>query len=1093
MIRTILLIFLTLLFFKFSTAQNFNNQLFFKRYGMQEGLSEATINSIKKDNHGYLWIGTNNGLDRFDGYSFKHYGNNPLDSASLSNNIVHDIEINGDDIWIATSSGLTKYDLITDSFKQIHSPANNTNVFRNIHLDLKRNRLWTSKLQSGLFYLDLTTEKLHKYEVQELRQKQIYDINTYLDKHLIITTLNAGFYMLDLTTKELAQYNKSASGLKQTPENITRGLIVCDSTIWIGFQSSGLLELNPFSNKNHLYTTSNSGLHSNQIYYLTHDDNRNLWIGTDGGGLSILDNADQKISSYQNIEGDPNSLSANVVRVIYCASNQNVFLGTYKGGLNIFNERSRQFTNIKRNFNTKSTLSARSIKAFEEDDKGIWIGSDGGGLDFLSYEGQLKNISQLNDQLPSKKILCLEWDSDEGLWIGTYNKGLFKYKNGQLKSFLNDPKYSQLKGVSIWDIKKDLDGNLWVGTNLGLFLYDPVKDSFTSIQWSNGDILDFQRNELRVIEIDPTGNLWVGTVGGVVKYNHKNGKASFFDDSKKVNGLNNNLVISLEVDENYVYAGTFGGGLNIIDKKNGSTMFLTAADNQIPSNIVFSILNDQHSRLWISSNKGLSIIDKNTWKCIQTYNKFDGLQGNIFNKNASFISKKGLLFFGGVNGFNVVDPNNITLKTLNSQPSFTDFQIYNKSAPVGDNQVIKKSIHYTNEISLPYSESHFFGFEFSGLEYIYQDQLSYAYKLEGFDQDWNYIGNQRKINFTNLDPKRYTLRIKCSFDGVDWTSEESKITINIIPSWWMTWYFKLGVVVAIGVISVSMYLLRIQNLKKDREKLKAEVETKTKEIQYQNDQLSKMHVELKSANSGLEKQVITRTKKLNDTIEHLNKVIVELDRFVYSASHDLSAPLKSILGLINLARTEELSNNTELHLKHIEESIVKLEKVILSLAQYARNSQKEIIIEQINIKQLVVQNFQEAQKVYPNSQASLNVSTTGDPMVASDRQRLNMILHNLFINAIKFSNHQNEITTIIVSIDTQKNEWVLSVKDNGIGISRKHLDHVYGMFYRAHENATGSGLGLYIVKETLDKLGATIKTISSKGKGSEFLMTFPKI
>jgi signal transduction histidine kinase/ligand-binding sensor domain-containing protein len=1075
-----------------SYGQNFQDQYYFKRYNIEHGLSESSVNTITTDKNGFVWLGTHSGLDKFDGYDFQTFHHNDQNTNSLTNNSVQDLEIDAhNNLWIGTSNGLNKLSLSTYQFTKYDAIGGNTNDFRKITLDSALNRLWAPLLQGGLYYVDIDADTLLKYSHQALEGYQIYDVVRYDAEVIAVATLDAGVFLINLKTNEYTQYHKDGIGQYKLPGNIVRGLEVINDTIWIGLQSNGLVSINVAQEQNTLRTTQNSNLISDQIFVLSTDENNNLLIGTDGGGFSILSAETGKISTYLNIEGDVNSLSSNVIRSITNTEHY-IFLGTYKGGLNVLNKYSKQFTTLKRNYAMSNSLSANSIKCFEEEeDGGFWIGSDGGGIDFLSKQGVITNVTSINNSLQTNKIICLEKDSNGTLWIGDFNTGLFSYADGVLKRMNDYPRYNNIIGQNIWDVESDSNDNLWVGTNQGLYYYHYDKDSFVHVPSIHHDGHDFQRQEIRVIKKDSEKGIWVGSIGGLYHYDLEQDVFKFYTSSDSSHYLSQDLVVSLFIDDQRVYAGTFGAGMNIIDKATNATTVISTKDNQLPSDIIFGILKDYKNRIWVSSNSGITALSGDNFEPLQTFNHHDGLQGDIFNKNASYLTSDSLLFFGGINGFNIIDPSQIEFSNRQTNIAISTFEIYNKPVVIKSPGILSTEINDAKNISIPFTEASLISFKFSGNEFIYQNRLQYAYKLEGFDTQWNYIGKERKISFTNLSPQTYRLLLKSSFDGVDWSTEPKIITIEIVPPWWMTLYFKLALAITVIIIIASIFLLRVRSLKRVQLTLRREVRHKTKEITDQNEELNQLSEKLLESNNLLENEVDNRTRKLNITIGQLNKTIVELDRFVYSASHDLSAPLKSILGLIEIARLDQDKETTEEYLNYIQMSIFKLEKVIFSLAQFSDNSKNNVLVQKLKIDEIVSQVFSELDHDSSPVTHELVVHKNGPCIVLSDRRKVNIIIHNLLSNALKYYDSRNEKHLITVDITNQTSQCTIAINDNGIGFDPKYVNRIFEMFFRANENVFGSGLGLYIVKETIDKLGGTIVVESDKGKGTTFTLTIP--
>ncbi|MBA4056051.1 MAG: hypothetical protein C0490_15155 [Marivirga sp.] len=494
-----------------------------------------------------------------------------------------------------------------------------------------------------------------------------------------------------------------------------------------------------------------------------------------------------------------------------------------------------------------------------------------------------------------------------------------------------------------------------------------------------------------------------------------------------------------------------------------------------------------------------------------------GVQGTTFNRNAALQTHDGQLLFGGTEGFNVFQSRKLDQDQKSLAVVFTGFGIFNKEIKPGSD-FLKESITETQELDLSHNDSRLITFQFSAFNFLTPDKVIYAYQLEGFNNNWQNIGKDHSVTFTNLDPGKYRLIVRASFNGRLWGPEKSMVIIIQTP-WWKTSAFRWTSFILFVIGGYSFYRYRVYQFKQRKRELEHMVALQGQEINRQNHDLAAQNEELQAQNEemaaqqetiidqnlmlneakrnlqeinqSLEQVVHQRTEKLNETIHQLNKTIKELDAFVYSASHDLIAPLKSVMGLVELARRQNTQGEIGSYIDHIERSIKKLEDVIINMIQYSQNSSLEVKNENVNLHELIQECFSDI-KFLPGMEVmhfSLNLGK--DAVVMSDRNRLKIIVNNLISNCVKYRDSSKDSNHVRITFERGKNVWKLEILDNGIGIDKQFLSRVFEMFYRATDRSQGSGLGLYIVKETVERLYGEVYVDSEKGEWTKFTIAVP--
>ena len=558
------------------------------------------------------------------------------------------------------------------------------------------------------------------------------------------------------------------------------------------------------------------------------------------------------------------------------------------------------------------------------------------------------------------------------------------------------------------------------------------------------------------------------------------------------------------------------------------------------ANNIYSIEQDGDTgNFWLSTNKGLSEFDA-VKKTARHYNRTDGLQGNQYNPESSLRISDGCLLFGGIDGMDAFTPANIKASVWLPEIVFTNFSLDNVPANVNDKgSPLKENIILSDTIDLEHDQNSF-SVEFAMLEHSASKSNQYAYMLDGLNLNWQFIGTERKATFTNLDPGTYTLKVKASNrDGV-WTTSEKKLTINIRPGWWQTTLFKAAMITSFTLSALAIVRLRMQFLIRQKRKLqkivlertrelklknkeltdrieeirlqneelykqKIQITDKNNEIQSQNEELTAQNDQinlqreslmtaehkLKEVNEQLEALVEQRTKKLEETIQQLDKTVTELDRFVYSASHDLSAPLKSVLGLVQLARMEKESDRVFEYYNHIEYSIQKLDRVIKSMVEFSRNYHLDVQSTELNFHDLVNEVLRELAFWPEARKISFKNTVAQQSILRTDSQRMKVVLHNLISNSVKYADFTKPDSFIHIDFHRNGAGNTIVISDNGMGIQKEKQSRIFEMYYRATDRSQGSGLGLFIVKEIILKLGGTIEVKSSLGAGASFIIQIP--
>jgi len=831
----------------FAQSQNIN----FECLTLDQGLSQSTVAAIVQDKNGYMWFGTIDGLNKFDGCNFTIYQNVPNDSNSLADNWITSICLGNDGtLWIGTQSrGLCKFDSKTGYFKNyrfnpvpVNSPVRDrilaelpfTFSYLNFYsikavFEDSNGSLWIGTFGAGLYKFDKTEETFTHYPFNVNENNDLaYNIMS------IAETIQDGKSSLWIGTYGggLVKFveNEGFSFLKNNHNNpncLSNNRIISvyadtacgNNSLWIGTFGGGLDKLDisteQFFNYHHETRNSNS-LSSNFVLSILKDCCNVLWIGTFNGGLNRFEINQNRFIHYQHDPTNVNSLGSNEVLSLFEDHSGIIWIGTNFGyGINKFNRRKNKFQHYFYDPSDPNSLSESVVFSIHEDHEGIvWIGTFQTGLNRLDHKKNLFTNYRHNpfdpNSLSDNHIRSIFEDSDGKLWIGTFSGGLnyFDRENNRITHYKHDP--SNPKSISanqVRSIFEDQFGNLWIATfGGGLDKFNPNTGEFQHYRHNPNDSNSVSHNQIYFITGDNSGSLWIATFGGGV--NVLDIETEIFTrimhDPKNENSLLDDRILSIYVDvkdTNLIWIGTFGEGLDKYNKKNQTFTHYTLSDG-LPNEVVYGILPDEEGNLWLSTNKGISKFNPKTENFIN-YDMLDGLQSNEFNAGAYFKSPKtGEMFFGGVNGFNCFYPDKIETNTIVPQVEITSFKVFDEE--LGD-QI--GPLYKGKEIELSHREN-FFSFEFSVLDFTDVTKNQYAYKLEGFDEDWIECGTRRYVNYTNLDPGNYVFRVKgANCDGV-WNESGTYVKLRIKPRFYQTWWWHPSVVGLLILMIIIFFMWR---------------------------------------------------------------------------------------------------------------------------------------------------------------------------------------------------------------------------------------------------------------------------------------------
>jgi signal transduction histidine kinase/ligand-binding sensor domain-containing protein len=1077
-LKTAILVLTLLIAFYSSFAQA--GKMSFKNLTPEMGLSHGDVLSIYQDHEGYMWIGTVDGLNRYDGVTFTVYKNNPKDSTSLPNSCIICIyEDKKNNLWIgtATSDGLCRYNRETDNFERIRYTDEQNGKLENIvttMLDDNTGQLWVCT-SNGVFWFDPAKNIFHQCFTETYGKDILVNFNEiHKDKDGTLwfiseDQVNGGIIKYNPVTKETDRYNTQHPIFKLKENAVYSFLIDKQENIWIGGYSTGLTMIDQHSKTiiNYQNEPGNSNsLSSNYIPTLEQTDDGKILIGTESG-FNVFDPYTKTFDRYTATEAD-GSIVSNSIKKIYIGNDGIVWIGCWAGGISIYDKRFEKFTLYKHDKQTG--YSFKIVTSFAEDLNGnIWIASDGRGITWFNPKEKkfVRYLSNVNDPktLTNDKVLAVETDDKGGLWVGMWQGGLnyFQIKDSKLILKKKYPRVDETdpKSNSVFRIYRNKAGEIWVGNfETGAYLFDPKTERFKRM-FSLKELDTEVKAGSAIIDIlsDSQGDVWFATLGrGLIKLNRNTGKYEHFthNEHDSTSICNNNPNVIFEDSEKRLWIGS--SCLNLYNRETSTFTNYTTAQG-LTDNTIAGILEDNHHNLWISTNNGISKATIDTTKekielTFRNYSTFDGLQNKIFNKWAFLKSKSGEMYFGGINGFNVFQPDSIKDNPYLPPVHLTDFLLFNKPVPIGTkNSPLKKHISQTQKIVLKHDQS-VFTFRFIALNYIFSEKSQYAYKMDGFEKDWNYVGNKREATYTNLDPGDYTFHVKASNNDGVWNEQGTSVIITILPPWWGTWWFRGSALVLVLSLIYAGFLFRVRNIKKHNLRLESEVAERTHQLQV---------------------------------------AMNELEAFSYSVSHDLRAPLRSIDGFSQVLLEEyqeKIDDQGKNYLQRVRFASQRMAQLIDDMLTLSKVSRSEMNFRKVNLSKMVHDISEELTDNQPERKSKFIIKE--GIIVQGDDHLLRIVLENLLENAWKFTS-KKPAALIEFGVEFQKDIPVYFIRDNGAGFNMDYIQKMFGAFQRLHssDEFQGTGIGLATVQRIIRRHGGKVWAEGEVEKGATFYFTIP--
>ncbi|KDN55500.1 hybrid sensor histidine kinase/response regulator transcription factor [Flavobacterium seoulense] len=1032
-----------LLAFVFYPFISFSQENSVRFLDMLDGLSNNSVTTIYQDKEGYMWFGTYDGLNRYDGYSFKVFKNEINNEKSLSNNTVYCLEGDANHhIWVGGNKGASVYDKSKALFYSVkfkEKEGQQPIVLKNVVHQIK-------SVSDDLVLLATQNSGLIAFEKGSFIGKIIPIINSANPYNYDVLGIQkdkkgVGFWLY-VRNLGICNYNYSSKKIKLiTPLLMEVKCMETDGkgNLWLGTDDGlFLFDTTTYSISKNYFTTKCI------VSNIFRDKKDQLWVATDGSGLYTLNKSNQQLVPYRK-DNQQQIIKSSSVWSVYEDHFGNIWLGTLRGGISMISAVPKYFKTIKYNAKDNNLAQNFILSACEDENQNLWIGTDGAGLRFWNRKKNIYSVYNTNSPNPisSNFITNIIRDSNNEIWLSTWAGGVNRInpKTNTISHYSCYNPYSKQVEKNIWLVYEDAQKNLWASaTNEGcLYLFDRNKNAF--------QLYDKTITNLQCLTQTSDGKLWGGNYTSIIWIDKNNKKHGKINVSYPVRCI-------LEDKNKQLWVATQEGGLLLFNRKTNTFKRYTTA-NGLPSNTILRILEDKKGNLWLSTYNGLSRLNYKT-KTFRNFSTNDGLQSNQFSFNAALKLNSGEFLFGGINGFNLFYPETIKETVSNSKILLSGLNVNNEPIETKPELISEwNNQNQIKEIRLPYDQTTL-AIEFVALDYSNANGINYAYFLEGWDNNWSNVGQNRQANYPHLSEGTYLFKVKNSNFQDKSSKAETLIRILVLPPWYRSWWAYL-LYLFIGIAIIYNYI----QYNKYKERLKYKV--KIAELEREK-----------------EKEIAEKQSSM----------------FTY-ISHEFRTPLSLIINPLKKVIKKESPENdpSKADLQIAYRNARRLLSLVdqLLLFRKAENDADVLRLSEINMNHLC----QEVYQCFVTQAKDKNIAYTIEApqetlIIIGDYEKIEISLFNLVSNAFKYTPDGGAIA---VKLSETETEISVVISDTGTGIEQKNIEAIFEKFKQLDSNvsiSTGFGIGLYIVKYFVDKHKGTVFCESEPGKGSAFTLTFLK-
>jgi signal transduction histidine kinase/ligand-binding sensor domain-containing protein/DNA-binding response OmpR family regulator len=1045
----------------------------FSTLNIHHGLSNNQVNCIYKDARGFLWFGTMGGLNRYDGSNFRHFRHSIADSLSLSDDYIMGLfAAPGKRMYVKTRNGDNLYDPVLEQFtpapvwlKSLGLPqAGVTSILP------AGDTCWVAYADSGLYRI-LAGNKVARVPLRNPRRAQIADIRRENAQHMMLLYKDGRLERLDIRTGRTLMETDIFCQYVTKPPLSLQLFIDAEHDLWLYMPSSdfGAMYYNPRNGTTRLLSRRNMVLNNDIVNSIIQDEHGRIWIGTDHGGVNVVNKKDFTATTITSRIEDTKSIAENAIYALYKDDQGIIWCGTYKRGVSYYAENKMKFRLYEHKHGIAGSLPYNDVNCFAEDAKGnIWIGTNGGGLIYFDRKAhtfkQFKHNPADDNSISNDVIVSLYVDRYDNLWIGYYFGGMDYYNHQRFAHYRHNPQDpNSLANKTVWKIYRDRRNTFWIGTlGGGLDRFDPGNGIFYHNNAEQPNSV--HSNYITAFAETPGGDLWISTAYGIDVLDKS--KGIFVHLMHSTHQLSNDNVSSLLCDSRgHMWAGT-REGLSLFDPAT-RTFRTFRTEHGLPDDNIISILEDRQGYIWVSTSRGLSKIsleegeDGVRIKC-RNYDDDDGLQGKVFNVNAALNLRSGEMIFGGADGFNIFRPEEIRQHHTRPALVFTSLQLFNKTVGVNEkfrnHIVLPAALPETKKLELRYNENDF-SIDFASLNFVHSGKNRYTYFLEGFNKEWMVTdGRSRRITYTNINPGEYTLHLKAAEEDRQWNSEGISLKIRILPPFWKTpWAYALYIVMAIALL----YFSRKMVIRRAHRRFALQQERK-------------------------------EAQRLHD----LDMMKIKL---LTNVSHEFRTPVSLILSPIEDMIRKSGNPEEKQQFQLIRRNARRLLNLVNQLMDFRKMEMQEL--KPVPVKGELMGFLEEVAQSFSDLAERKGVeftytANTSQLQVLFDHDKIERILFNLLSNAFKFTPQGGKVAvTADVMLEPELATLELKVKDSGIGMPAEQLEKIFERFFQSDQPGQyvnqGSGIGLAITREFVKLNNGTITVESEPDKGTCFTVRLP--
>jgi len=1047
----------------------------FRQYGVEHGLSQNTVRTLYQDDAGFLWAGTQDGLNRFDGYEFVTYRYRPDDEQSLPDN--HITALAGTEtgqLWIGTySGGVAVLDQRTERILRIPSPAGAEGQPERV-MALRHDRdgtVWVASADGLAIITEQDGGPLYASlpaALAPLADQHVADLAQGGDGVLWIATRDRGLWSYDPSVGALERIELPAMPVA-TDGRLESLSLGADGSLWVGTDGPALIRVTRGAAPE-LIILPDGRAGAIRIRDLLTDGTGNLWIASIGGGVVRLDTTDGRFYRYAHDPFNPDSLGDQDSYSLLLDSSGVLWVGTLSDGLNNVGLYSGGFERYRAGSGAGGTLSHNMVTAFAQDGEAIWVGTDGGGLNrFSSLTGRFSTYRHdpgREDSLSNDRIWALHADSEGTLWAGTWGGGLNRMSAGS-GGFERVVPVGGSAPETVTALAEDAAGDIWVGTRGdGLLRWQRDRDEmrWAAFRFTDGSTL--RRSLISDLHVAADGSLWIGT--------WDRGLARALDDDRlqswrhfpgEDHSLASDTVRAIaETPDGALWIGT-AVGLSRLDPVDGRVVNYSA-ESGLPEGVIYAVVPDDTGNIWVSSNRGIARFDPEQGRA-RLYGPRDGLQGYEFNGTASLQDTRGYIYFGGVNGFNRFLPGELRDNPHPPPVALTGFLLFNQRqqpATIDPDSPLPASLRSTGKILLDHTQN-VVSFQFSALHFVSPEKNRYAYRLDGFDRDWIHTDAARRLaTYTNLDPGDYVFRVRAANSDGMWSTEEATVSLQILAPWWQTrpaWFAYL-LFAGFGVFGLIRW--RTLSLRHRAAELQRTVRERTRQISRQKETIE------------------AQARRVEEILHSKEQLFARV-------SHEFRTPLTLITGVADRLRESAdpaLLTSSRETINRNAQRLLRLVDQLLGLARLAEPQSARREAQAMGpLARMAAASFE---SLAQSRQVVLETDVRDDGWVAAAAESLDQLILNLLSNAIKYTPPGGRV---LLSVAREGDETVLRVTDTGIGIEPSLHEKIFQPFERGDARDAGSGIGLALVREIVEDLGGTIILKSAPGAGSTFELRLP--